>query len=593
MLKIGPIFRLSLLVLLPSCAGTMLAQEPKFPTLFTNAYCQGKVGNATGDPSSDAASGFAALWQDYRKALVAENGFKKMMNPDSESDQNHLKDLDNNTETFKRLLTYYLDANQQVGCVADLILRSDSRRDKFASKQIVSNLTSQFVSAVEKQAGSAVSSSGTTNVISKNLTSTLLSLSNEYGALTSSTSGQTTTVSGTLDQLVFPLEKHSDGLFSECAVALVAKAVCVNSNLLGVLGRVSYSAALDLNQPSTITGTATGQATGGAQQITGAQGGNSLGLSQFTAKYLVYAAQPSANDMLYEANSDKFTSAAFSKVQALRNLQVGIDQGSKDPKEWENWLEKTVHLILDSDESQIEGQESAFDSQIDDLVTMLENAKGNTGGRPAVISAALAVAAGEASDAASARSVYDKALWKKPLVSLEYDFNTPANQPTNSVFNLIYGQSFKQWKVTFNGGASIYNSPPSSSIPGAGRLRYAQVGAEGDYTIPAIGKLDTSALSLAYYFQDQTSPSILNVTPSSPLSGISFTGLSSTATQVFTQAGNIHLGQVKLTLGSSSSGFSFPVSVTVSNRTELVDNSTIQVRPQIGINYSFDSLLGK
>jgi hypothetical protein len=105
--------------------------------------------------------------------------------------------------------------------------------------------------------------------------------------------------------------------------------------------------------------------------------------------------------------------------------------------------------------------------------------------------------------------------------------------------------------------------------------------------------LNSSLLSMAYYFQDQTSPAILNVTPSSPLSGISFTGLSSSATQVFTQTGHIHLGQVKLTLGNSSSGFSLPISVTASNRTELVVNNKISIRPQIGISYSFDSLLSK
>jgi hypothetical protein len=105
--------------------------------------------------------------------------------------------------------------------------------------------------------------------------------------------------------------------------------------------------------------------------------------------------------------------------------------------------------------------------------------------------------------------------------------------------------------------------------------------------------LNSSSLGLAYYFQDQTSPAILNITPSSPLTGIGFTGLSSSATQVFTQTGYIHLGQLKLTLGNSNSGFSLPISVTASNRTELIVNNKISVRPQIGISYSFDSLLSK
>jgi hypothetical protein len=559
--KIASSTLLSLIMLLSVFAETAFGQQQTFPALFTNKWCQGDVAQATEDPDKDAANGFAALWKDFK---IAENK----------------NDEAKKTEA-RRLIGFYLNANQQAGCVADLILRADT---KVANQQLVSSMTAQFVSAVEKQAGSAVSSSGTTNVISKNLTSSLLSVASEYGALTSSTSGQTTTVSGTLDQLLVPFEKSSNGLISDCAVALIKKAACVNSALLDVLGKVSYSASLDASQPSTITGTATGQAMGGTQQVTGTQGSNNFSLSQFTAKFLVYAHKPSPSDFKSEADTDKLTFASTSTIAALRSLQNSVKGDG-----WTDWLTKAVDALLSSDETHIADEMTA---RIKLLIQLLST-NSKSGKEEEVVSTALGVAAAEANDAASERTVYDKALWKKPLVSLEYDFNSPANQPSNSAFGFIYGQSFKRWKVTVNAGASIYNSTPSQSIPGAEKLRYAQVGAEGDYTIPVLGKLDSSSLSLAYYFQNQTSPSILNVTPSSPLSGISFSGLSSSATQVFTQAGQIHLGQLKLTLGNSSSGFSLPISVTASNRTELIDENKILIRPQVGINYSFDSLLHK
>ena len=101
----------------------------------------------------------------------------------------------------------------------------------------------------------------------------------------------------------------------------------------------------------------------------------------------------------------------------------------------------------------------------------------------------------------------------------------------------------------------------------------------------------TPTFSVAYYFQDQTSPAILNVTPSGPVSGVTFAGLSSNATQVFAQKGKISIGQLRISLGSSKSGLRFPIAITGSNRTELITASKLGA--QIGISYDFDSLFTK
>jgi len=80
----------------------------------------------------------------------------------------------------------------------------------------------------------------------------------------------------------------------------------------------------------------------------------------------------------------------------------------------------------------------------------------------------------------------------------------------------------------------------------------------------------------------------LNVTPTSPLSGINFVGLSANATQAFAQKGKISIGQIKLTFGQSKSGLRVPLAITISNRTELITASKLGA--QIGISYDFDSL---
>jgi len=60
---------------------------------------------------------------------------------------------------------------------------------------------------------------------------------------------------------------------------------------------------------------------------------------------------------------------------------------------------------------------------------------------------------------------------------------------------------------------------------------------------------------------------------------------------VFTQKGKIHVGQLEITLGNSSSGWKFPIVITGPNRTELITKSTIGA--QVGISYDFDSRFAK
>jgi hypothetical protein len=182
-----------------------------------------------------------------------------------------------------------------------------------------------------------------------------------------------------------------------------------------------------------------------------------------------------------------------------------------------------------------------------------------------------------------------------PVLAFQYDWNRPQNQPTNSVFRFILSKNIldatKQnnvWTFTGNFAAAIYDSQPATSIPGAGRLRDIQAGFEGDRVLPSIPLLGQTTLSGAYYFQYQSSPSILKVTPGTPISGITFIGLPPNATQIFTQKGNIHLAQIKWALGTGKN-LRFPVAFSYSNRTDLI--SKPEWRAQFGITYDFSSFL--
>jgi hypothetical protein len=190
-------------------------------------------------------------------------------------------------------------------------------------------------------------------------------------------------------------------------------------------------------------------------------------------------------------------------------------------------------------------------------------------------------------------NLFVEKLRKAPLLSFEYDYNRPASEPTNSTFRLVGQSIFGGATATLNTAASIYNAAPSSSIPGASRLRDIQAAAEMAYDFSKAKRsniLGHSTASVAYYFQDQTSPAILNVTPGQPVSGIIITGLPSSAKQLYAQKGDISIAQGKFTYTPGASSISLPISVTWSNRTELVTNSIW--RGQVGISYDFDSLFG-
>jgi len=509
---------------------------------------------------------------------------------------------------YKRLFAQFLNLSEQAGCVVNLILTAYPHEVQQALR---TQLFLGFASTAEKQSGSSSSTAGSTDLISKNFTSRLLSVADQYGALTSSTSGQTTTISGSLDQLFTAIEGVSKGEFTECAVRTVPGAGCVNSGLISFLGRVSYSTSLDLNQPSTITGTATGTAQGGAQQVTGTQGGNSFALSQFTAKFYIWAQQPTKQDL---ANALKQSSYDDTPALTARNKLVAIQTASDESGAWKTWLKNVADPdvagnLLTSPDADIQADLAAkIKSLIDTLAPGSSDpdpAKAAAARKP-LIQAALAYSGSLASIAKEERTLFDSAAWSKPILTFEYDYNTPSNQPTNSTYRLVLGKSLTNcktqnppgssqancspsWKITANAAGSFYNSTPSTSIPGSRLLRDLQAGIEADRDPQKLGSSSlTAALTAAYYFQDQTSPAILNVTPSSPISGVSFTGLSSNATQVFTQKGKIHVGQLKITLGSSTSGWKFPIAITGSNRSELITKSTIGA--QVGISYDLDSL---
>jgi hypothetical protein len=486
-----------------------------------------------------------------------------------------------------------LGFNSDTPCLVGLILKTNS--DALTHAEIT-QIASQIKAAFQ-QNGSSSGTAGSTSLTSKGTTAQLLSLAAEYGALTESTSGSTVTLQGSLGGIPTTLETKS-GLPPCGSPVSMDKSACISNGFINALNRVSYSVGFNTSQTAqSVTGTATSStSTSSAQQATFTA--NSQTLSSVTAKGAIIRA-PAANASAVTAAITKLTTTGPTVVadKTLQAARIKLTKACGNaltqnlPGKTVTWMQYASTTLQSANLTEATEFSKAWFGLGTELITALEQ---DSACNKEYASDSLSVASGLNAYLASLNTFFE-GLRGTPVLSMEYDYNTPAGQPSNSTIRLIGQYSKSNWTGTLNAAGSFYNSTPSSAIPGANRVRDFQVAAETTYDFgkgktpnPIFGN---STGSVAYYYQDQTSPAILNVTPGQPVTGITFTGLPSTATQVYAARGIINIGQAKFTLNPANSGFNIPVSVTWSNRTELVTSPAW--KGQIGISYDLDSLFSK
>jgi len=171
------------------------------------------------------------------------------------------------------------------------------------------------------------------------------------------------------------------------------------------------------------------------------------------------------------------------------------------------------------------------------------------------------------------------------LLTAEYSFNRPVQQPETHDLKLIYGYNFDQYgMLTFNGSASLYGTVPAGAK--YGRLHYGQVSAQYDRNLTSLTKALQAQMSLAGYWQYQPEPSVLKIPDGTVAPGTSIPVPN--GTQVFVgTAGSLYVTQFKITL-KGAGGIDIPIGVSWSNKTELLTGT--KVGAQFGINYNFASL---
>jgi len=496
--------------------------------------------------------------------------------------------------------TTVLDTSTSPLCATYLILSSKqfAAANSASGGKLLADAEKQFapqalslLKAIAQQNGTGTGTGGSTSLTAKALTSKLLSVASEYGALTQSTSNNTTTVQGSIAGV--PLALMQKGAMTECSTRLLALTPCIHQNLLKWMSRTSYSVSFaTLASSAVATNSTISSPTGTAVLATSSNTSGGVNAYSFKA---VLVQGPLDKSVYSDADTQIANAAAAVAVQTA--------QSALNANELANTTAFVPFLTTQAAALRVTagtGKRAAVVAQwramADPLVTVLgvpTTVTPEAAANSPVLQNAVKLAIAYTSYLGTEDAVgLAKMLAVPPVLSVEFDQNRPMSAPENSVFRVIFQKTYKPVTLTVNGAVSIYDSA-QPNVPGAGRLRDSQFATEltHPFTLSLPGATTTNiTLSGAFYDQYQSSPAILNVTPGAPVNGVTFVNLPSTATQVYGKTGNIAIGQLKVTVGGGSA-VTVPLSVTYSNRTELIAKPTWKA--QIGVSYDFDSLFGK
>lgn len=433
-------------------------------------------------------------------------------------------------------------------------------------------------SRTDKQSGAGASAAGSTSVVSQGPAAKVLSVAAEYGALTQSVAGQVVTIRGNLAGVPSALLHYN--VFPYC-VDEKTNGYCVGDSTLGILRRASFSVSFDAARGAGVT--ASPAAAGGA--------GTATAPVTFSAQRNQISAMSARLELWNQrdTSSKTFVDAWRAKVGAAMDATSGdlitragtFEQSVTNASGYTPWQMR--HLVpvkaAGTDRAAIV---AALHDALRDLVATVGTTAPDltTQAQAALVSYnAFFLAQDELIDA----------LATKKVLALEYVGNRPNGQPNTSNVRLIVDWPLTpHTKLIGNGAITVYDTLPADAPAGTTHYRDAQLALQLDHGLDKASILGPAVFSLAAYYQYQNSPALLAADPGNPIPGVTFSGLPAAAKTVFAQAGNIGLFQAKLTMAPEGSNVNVPVSVTYSNRTELIDKPSW--RAQVGLTYDFDSL---
>jgi hypothetical protein len=384
-------------------------------------------------------------------------------------------------------------------------------------------------SRVDEQLGSTSSAAGSTNLVSKGGIPAVFALAVENGALTQSVSGTTLTFRGTPAGIVDALRNKGFG------------------DVLPDQGspwtrRISFSASFDASRGNPEN---TAQFTGDRQQ-----------LSQWTARYEVINRRDLGDpryQMLFEktlggnaadlAQAELSARAVFTTDPVLREWATRVDEAA---------------IAAGPDHAAIRtALRRGFQQFPRDRLADTSRGALNTAGT--VFTKLVDTRA----------AILDR-IAQGLIVTLEYANDRPVTGPDLSTARFIAAQGGPM-ELTANASFAFYHDEPAS---GVGRVKNFEASGQVDVPLSRASSFGNYVITIAARIaREQHDPA----TPPELLA---------TA-----DGATIATGQLKLTIPMPNNGIRIPLSVSFSNRTELIREKV--VRANVGISYDFDALFAR
>ena len=283
------------------------------------------------------------------------------------------------------------------------------------------------------------------------------------------------------------------------------------------------------------------------------------------------------------ATGSRYVSTFQNEFEAWKQQATafaGIDRRTNDVLQAEVLLEERLTALI----KKPEWRTKTPDKRADDISALIRDVVG-----PVVLPDGPATEVRNAWLAAlRADRALQNAVANAPVVTVEYAFQRPdvateangalvpegTRPPNVHTARAIYAQGLGKTSLDFTANVSV--SWFDDVRPGmSGRFRDVRAGIEGKFRLRDLANYGAPALTFAglYVFLNQE-----------PL-GLGIVGLNGAPID---EPGHIAVFQTKLEIPAGNNAMRIPLSLTYSNRTELVNES--DVRGQIGISFNLDAL---
>jgi hypothetical protein len=412
----------------------------------------------------------------------------------------------------------------------------------------------------DKQVG-APAGAGSSSLVSKGAVPGILGFAVENGALTQTTSGTTVTLRGNLVGWL-DLLKNQDFIASYQD----------GSSFVRGLRRVSYSLTLN-----TDTGGSATPAPSGAAALTPKAIKDQLDKTkQQLAGYSVRVAIVDHRDPRNAANRASIATMADTQLVELLRSDNAFASVLTSPDYTDRWLEGTTNALSDpSVRLTIADIQRILYQRLEEMRLLMLSRVDNFNDE-----VARNLLAQQAYD--KARQRLFAAMRKRPLFAFEYVNARSKDLPDSSTLRFIAeGQWGSRVDVTANAAVTLQNSGsvPLPQPTEVGGRRDLQMAGELDVPLGSLEKrlgagtgISAPVFAVAFLSQKLTDRA-----------AASFAGSSFTV-----EPGWVHAVQAKLTISVKGSGVKIPLSLSYSNRSELLKEK--DVRGHIGVTFDADVL---